>query len=242
MRILIVDDEALARSRLRDLLADIGGHQVVAEAANGQEALAQVELSQPDVVLLDIRMPVMDGMEAARRLAALPSPPAVIFTTAYDDQALQAFEADALDYLLKPIRRERLAKALDKVVPVVEVPTESATDVPHVCAHLRGNVSLIPLTEVYYFRADQKYTTVRHQGGEAVIDEPLKSLEHSYGDDFVRIHRNCLVAKRCVRSLTRSADGHYQLQLKGCDDVLEVSRRMVAHVRELIEQLAGGPN
>ncbi len=231
MKILIVDDEPLARSRLRDLLDDIGGHEVVAEAANGQEALAQVETCRPDVVLLDIRMPVMGGMEAARALTALAQPPAVIFTTAYDDQALQAFEADAVDYLLKPIRRERLAKALAKVAPLVAEPEQ---DEPKISVQMRGNISFIPLSDIFYFRADQKYTTVRHRGGEAVIEEPLKNLEQSYGDDFIRIHRNCLVARRHVRALVRTGDGHHQLQLNGCDDVLEISRRLMSVVRDAL--------
>jgi len=243
VKILIADDEAPARARLRRLVEEIPGHDVVGEAGNGREALLQAEQQRPDVLLLDIRMPGMDGLEAARHLAALENPPAVIFTTAYGDHALEAFAAHALDYLLKPIRKERLEQALLHVRKLNRAQSTAlaGTTEPqvrsHICARVRGALQLIPLDDVRYFLADQKYVTVRHSGGALLIEEPLKALEQEFAGRFVRIHRNALVALAHIASLERDTDGHMQLGLRGVTEQLEVSRRHLAELRGLLGKL-----
>lgn len=246
MKILICDDEALARQRLRAQLDEMNIHRVVAEAANGIEALARCEEFQPDIVLLDIRMPGMDGIEAARHLAQWPQPPAVIFTTAYDEHVLQAFEADATDYLLKPIRKERLAQALAKASKLTRVQQArlqalhtqlqgSSAQRTHICAYQRGNLVLVPIKEIIYLHADQKYVTVKHTGGEILIDEALKVLEQEFADCFVRIHRASLVARRFIVGLERDNEGSFFVVMQHCTEKLEVSRRHLADVRKLIK-------
>lgn len=241
MKILIVDDEPLARARLRGLVEELGAGEVVAEAAHGAAALAAVSEVRPDVVLLDIRMPGMDGMEAARHLARHEDAPAVIFTTAYDSHALAAFEANAVDYLLKPIRRERLEAALSKARSVSRAQlTELAGAMPdqgprsHVSATLQGNLRLVPVLEVRFFRAEHKYVTARYPAGELVLDESLSALEEEFGARFLRVHRNALVALDHVRSLQRDAQGHHCVCFDGVDDTVEVSRRMLAQVRKAL--------
>jgi two-component system response regulator AlgR len=238
MRVLVVDDEALARERLCRLLAGIDGVEVVGEADTGREALERSAALAPDVVMLDIRMPGMDGIEAARHMATLPHPPAVVFTTAYGDFALQAFEAQAVDYLLKPIRAERLAQALEKARRLTSA--EAAALAPaqghartHLSATVHGSLQLIPVNEVIYFQADQKYVTVRHRSGEVLVEDSLKALEEEFGEAFVRIHRNALVARHALRGL-EGGDGHSRVRLAGVDETLEVSRRHAAELRRLL--------
>ncbi len=247
MKILIVDDEPLARSRLCDLLEEIEEVEVAGEAGNGQQAIDQTRSLAPDLVLLDIRMPGMSGLEVAEALRQLPRPPVVIFTTAYGDHALEAFEADAIDYLLKPIRRSRLEQALQKARPLVE---QAAAASPgegegrqrsHICAHHRGNLILVPVEEIYYFQADHKYIVVRHKGGEVLIDESLKSLEEEFGDRFTRIHRNALVSNAHIQTLEKSADGHHYIRLRGVEEGLAVSRRQLSVVRKLVASLGSSP-
>jgi two-component system response regulator AlgR len=241
MRVVITDDEALARERLRALLDDLGGHEVVGEAAGGGDALRLCEALRPDVLLLDIRMPGMDGIETAHHLAQLEQPPAVIFTTAYDQHALEAFEASAIDYLLKPIRRERLGQALDKVrrlthaqLAAIGPPSEPAMRT-HLCARVRGNLQLIAVNDVIYFMADQKYVTVRYVDGEVLIEESLRSLEREFGQQLVRIHRNALVARGCLEGMERADGGRYLARLRGVDEGLEISRRHLAEVRQILK-------
>lgn len=243
MKILIVDDEPLARSRLRDLIEDLGGHQVVGEAGSGREAVEQAQRLRPDVLLLDIHMPEMDGLEVARHLSRLARSAAVIFTTAYSEHALEAFDANAIDYLLKPIRRARLEQALAKTRPLQRNQLDAAAaDTPprrrHISAHHRGGIKLVPVAEILYFQSDNKYVAVHHQGGEVLIDEPLKQLEQEFADRFTRIHRNCLVANACIEALEKLGDHQYQLRLHGCDTPLEVSRRQLPVVRQRIAELA----
>ncbi len=243
MKILIVDDEAPARTRLRRLVEEIDGHDVVGEAANGREALLLSDKTQPDVLLLDIRMPGMDGLEAARHLAALENPPAVIFTTAYGDHALEAFAAHALDYLLKPIRKERLAQALTHVRKLNRAQSAALSSVEtaqarsHICARVRGALQLVPVDEIVYFLADQKYVTVRYSDGSVLIEESLKTLETEFAAAFTRIHRNALVAAAHIIGLERGDDGHVHVRLRGVTERLEVSRR---HAAELRQRLVGG--
>ena len=244
MRVLVVDDEAPARQRLVRLVGELDGYEVVGEAGNGIEAVRAVERTGADVVLLDVRMPGMGGLEAARHLAHTDPPPAVIFTTAYEDHALEAFEAQAADYLLKPVRSERLAKALAAArrptraqrapAPGAERPRSQ------ICARLGGELQLVPIEDVVYFLAEHKYVTVRHRAGEILIEEPLKSLETEFGDRFLRIHRNALVAEAWVGGLRRATDGHTQVWLREVEDALEVSRRHLPAVRRRLKQGSGG--
>ena len=244
MRALIVDDEPLARERLAALLAEIDGVELAGEAANGFDALETAARVKPDLVLLDIRMPVMDGLEAARHLGALETPPAVIFCTAYEDHALAAFEANAVDYLVKPIRVERLRAAISKAQRLgaptlrkVEAATEPGRRRSHLCARVRGSLVLVAVSDIDYLLAEDKYVIVHHGKGEVLIEEPLTTLEEEFGDRFVRIHRNCLVARERITGLVRSADGRIFAQLTGGSDQLEVSRRNLPSLRKLARNL-----
>ncbi len=243
MKVVIADDEPLARERLRLLLAEHPGVELVAEAENGLAALQACAEHQPDVVLLDIAMPGVDGLEAARHLAAFEPRPAVVFCTAYDAHALSAFEAAAIDYLMKPIRAERLGSALDRARTFL-AGRDTGTPVAghghartHLCARLRGSLRLIPLEEVHYLQAEEKYVVVHHARGEDLIEESLKSLEEEFNGRFVRIHRNCLVARHELMELRRSSEGHVHAILRHGKEPLEVSRRCVAGLRETIRHL-----
>lgn len=237
MKILIVDDEPPARDRLKRLIEELAGCECAGEAGNGAEAITLVGRLAPDVVLMDIRMPGMDGVEAAQHLSRLDEPPAVIFVTAYDEYALRAFEAQAVGYLLKPVRREKLADTLQRAARLTKpqlaalarhaVPAQRRT---HLSVRLRGELRLIPIEEVLYFLADQKYVTVRHAGGEELIEESLRSLEEEFAPDFVRIHRNALVAARHIASIERSGEGQYAVRLRGYAAELPVSRRLATEV------------
>ncbi|PZO63132.1 MAG: DNA-binding response regulator [Pseudoxanthomonas suwonensis] len=240
MRVAIVDDEPLARRRLRDLLLARDGVDVVGEAADGAAGIALCSEHKPDVVLLDIAMPGMDGIDTARQLAALQPAPLVVFCTAYDAHALSAFEAQAIDYLVKPVRAERLATALDRAQAMLA--GKQAADVQakqrtHLCARMRGNLRLIPIEDVLYLQADEKYVVVHHVRGEDLIEESLKSLEEEFGDRFLRIHRNCLVARNQLTALQRGSDGQMHARLRDGGQLLEVSRRSVTQLRELLKQL-----
>ena len=236
LKVLVVDDEPPARDRLRQMLADLPDAECVGEAATGEDAVTMTEASRPDVVLLDIRMPGIDGLETARRLARLPEPPAVIFTTAYDQHALEAFDVQASGYLLKPVRRERLAEALERARRPSKAQLAGLGDAAaadrrsHVSARVRDQLKLIPLTDVLCFIAEQKYTTVRHAGGEDIIEDSLRSLEEEFGGSLVRVHRSALVAISQVESLERQADGHYVVRLRHGGGSLQVSRRLATDV------------
>jgi two-component system response regulator AlgR len=246
MKVLVVDDEAPARTRLCGMLGELEGCTVCGEAANGQDALAQAEASQPDVLLMDIRMPGMDGIEAARHLQALEQPPAIIFTTAYNDYALQAFDIHAVDYLLKPVRLERLAEALRharRLTPIqavsLQVTAESPSARQRICARVRGALQLIPVAEIRYFLADQKYVTVCTADRKVLIEETLKSLEQEFADRFVRIHRNALIAMDYLQGLDRDSEGRARIRLDAVDENLEVSRRHLADIRRLVREQQG---
>jgi two-component system response regulator AlgR len=238
LKVLIVDDEPPARERLRSLLTEIGDAEIVGEAGNGADALAEATTLAPDVVLLDVRMPGMDGIEAARHLSTLEEPPAVIFTTAYDQYAVNAFETRAVGYLLKPIRKEKLAAALAQAGRLTRPQLQRLATAAraerrtHIAARHREGLRLIPLEEVQYFLAEQKYTTVRHVRGEDLIEDSLRALEEELGSDFVRIHRNALVAVHHLDRIERNADGQYFVRLRGCEAPLAVSRRMAGELRE----------
>jgi two-component system response regulator AlgR len=244
MRVLIVDDEKPARDRLQRIVDDFARYDVVGEAANGEQALKLAAELRPDIVLLDIRMPGIDGIETARYLNALDTPPAVVFTTAYDEYAVDAFDARAIGYVLKPVRRERLERALEHAARITARMLERLETQPglasrrgHVCARVHDGLRLIPIGGIRYFTADQKYVRVHHDGGEDLIDEPLKSLERDFAPDFVRIHRGALVAVERIERLERTADGKARIVLRGTDagDELVVSRRHVADVRRRLK-------
>jgi two-component system, LytTR family, response regulator AlgR len=244
LRALIVDDEAPARERLRRLLEELGDVTVIGEAANGVEALERCASLDPDLVLLDVRMPGMDGIEAARHLGALEEPPAVIFTTAYDEYALAAFESEAVGYLLKPVRREKLARAVRHAARLagpqlarLAEQSQLGKRRSQICARLGEQLRLVPLGDVLYFHAGQKYVTLRHRGGRELIDESLRALEQEFAPDFIRIHRNSLVARRYLHAVERSPEGHLLVRLKDCEETLQVSRR---HAAEALRQIRTG--
>lgn len=248
MNVLIVDDEPLARERLSRLVGQLDGYQVLEpSASNGEEALQLIDSLKPDVVLLDIRMPGLDGLQVAAKLCEREAPPAVIFCTAHDEFAVDAFQVSAVGYLVKPVRLEHLIEALKKAerpnrvqLAALTRPALESGGGPrsHISARTRKGIELIPLDQVIFFIADHKYVTLRHAGGEVLLDEPLKSLEDEFGERFVRIHRNSLVARDRIERLQRTPLGHFQLFLKGLDgDALIVSRRHVAGVRKLMHHL-----
>ena len=243
MNVLIADDEEPARERLKTLLGDIADEiptTVVAEARNGHEALELYERSGAQVLLLDIQMPGMGGLEVARHLAALERPPAVVFVTAHDRHAVEAFELNALDYLLKPVRAERLAAALRKSTFPGREPLARAAGAPreYLSVAERNRIALVPIGEIVYLRAEQKYVTVRTRSREHLIEEALVALEREFADAFVRIHRNCLVARAAIRGFERAGGGeeepHWLVVLDGIEERLPVSRRQWPQVKESV--------
>ena len=243
LHILIADDEPLARERLRHLLADIAAQQacvIVGEAANGLQALDILRAQPVDVVLVDIRMPGMDGIELASHLGRLAAPPAVIFTTAYDNYAVQAFDLNAIDYLLKPVRAQRLLAALQKVPGHRPDPRQMAdlgqsmrgSGRTHLSCHERGRLLLVPVAEVLYFKADLKYVTARTRDREYLLDEALTHLEEEFADRFIRLHRAVLVARNALAGFEKAAgddaEAYGWALLRGVPDKLPVSRRQWA--------------
>jgi two-component system response regulator AlgR len=241
MKVILVDDEPLARDRLRRLLADSADVEVVAEAGDGPAALHACAEHDPDLVLLDIAMPGIDGLEVARHLAAFEPRPAVVFCTAFDAHALSAFEAQAIDYLVKPVRVERLAAALERVRTFAAGREHAGgprgADRTHLCARLGGSLRLIPVEEVHYLQAEEKYVVVHHARGRDLIEESLKSLEEEFGERFLRIHRNCLVARHELLELRRVGEGHVQAVLRHGEHPLEVSRRCLPQLRNQVQLL-----
>jgi two-component system, LytTR family, response regulator AlgR len=239
LRVLIVDDEPPARERLRSMLVEFGDFDIAGEAGHGAQALELVDKLSPDIVLLDVRMPGIDGLEVARQLASLPEPPAVIFTTAYDEYALQAFDSEAVAYLLKPIRAEKLRGALAKAgrltrpqLQQVASAAREPTHRSHIGVRGRDGLKLIPVEEVLCFHADQKYTTVKHLKGEDLIEDSLKTLEDEFAATFVRIHRNALVNTRYLERIARDASGQHFVHLRGVTEPMEVSRRMAGDLKD----------
>jgi two-component system, LytTR family, response regulator AlgR len=247
IRVVIVDDEQPARSRMRELLVDCQAdlpHTVAGEAANGVDGLQVVAASGADVVLIDIHMPEMSGIEFARHLQVLERPPAVIFVTAHDQYAVEAFEVNALDYLTKPVRAARLLTALRKAVNGARLSRgvlESIDPAPrrHFSVAERGRVTLVPVADVIYLRAELKYVTLRTREREHLVEESLTQIEHEFGSVFVRIHRNCLVARRWIRGFERGAETEgevgWSVVLEGLGEKLPVSRRQWPQVKGLAE-------
>lgn len=245
MRVVVCDDEPLARERLTRIVKE-EGHEVVAQATTGVEAIQAVKQTHPDVILLDIRMPEMDGIRAAKELNELDNPPAIIFVTAYDHYAIAAFKAHAIGYLLKPANREELSQALNRASTLnsaqlneirrLEDPT--ATNMrQHIAARTHRGVELIPLGDIYYFTADQKYVQVRHKNGTVLIDETLKELEQEFGDLFFRIHRNALINLAYLEMLEVVDQGQYQVKFKDLLERLAVSRRHLPMLRDRIQNV-----
>ena len=232
MRVLIADEEPLARMRLRTLLARREDVTVVGEVADGDAVLEACAQLKPDLVLLDIEMPGMTGTVAAKRLAALPTPPQVVFCTAYEQHALSAFDLGATDYLLKPVRAERLDEAVDRA----DARRQPAR--PERGAWLRARNGAdevrVPLDDVLYLLADEKYVAVHHASGMWLIDESLRQLEHAHGERLVRLHRNCLVPRGRLLGLKTLADGRVLARLSGTDVTPEVSRRNLPAIRQML--------
>ena len=241
MKVLIVDDEPLARDRIRYLLSRIEG--VIAleyDAGSGREALELCHRLEPDIVLMDIRMPGMDGLEAARYISRLENPPAIIFCTAYDDHAIEAFRAQAADYLLKPINLDDLQEALTgarKLNRMQLASLDVATSQGHIAAKTLRGIELVPISDILYFIADSKYVMVHHKNGEVLIDEPLKQLEEEHKNLFVRIHRNALVCRGAIESLSRDDSGHSFIHLRGVEQPLSISRRHVPLIKKIMQSL-----
>jgi len=240
MKILIVDDEPLARERLHRHLQELDNDCGIIEAENGLVALKQTEQHNPDIVLLDIRMPGMDGIETANKLSQLTTPPAIIFTTAYDEYALDAFDSHAIAYLLKPVRKEKLSKALQSAkqlnrLQLQSIQQQSEPKEQYLSVRIHSGIKKIELNDIFYFQAEQKYVTVKYREGEALIEESLKSLEARFGETFIRVHRNALISKQQLKAIRKDQQGRYLTELKDVDEKIEVSRRHVAAVRDFLK-------
>lgn len=240
LNILIADDETPARNRMRDLLSDIEDVTIVAEAKNGKEAIDLALQTKPDLMLLDIRMPVMDGIEAAQHAQKIEPKPHIIFTTAFDAYAIKAFDLNAIDYLLKPIRLERLQTAINKAHALKPAQIEALKPLQktrtHLSIHERGRVLLVPIETIIYLRAELKYITVRTAEREYLIEESLTYLEAEFGERFIRLHRNCLVAPPFIagyeKRLNQDNEAQWVALLKGINETITISRRQQHLVRQ----------
>ena len=237
LNILIIDDEKPARDRLRRLLSTVSGFDIAGEANSGAQALERIRELSPDILLLDISMPGMDGMSLARVLQEGGASPAVIFCTAYQDQALKAFEAEAVDYLVKPVRAERLEKSLEKARRYLGT-DKGQEDEHYVRSTVGGKIVLTPIHRVICLVSEDKYTTVIHEKGTTIIDESLTELEQNFPGLFFRVHRNALISRKHLRGLERTSDGQIQALLTGTDRKPEVSRRNVSSLRKLLSELS----
>lgn len=245
MRIVVCDDEPLARERLVRIVKE-SGHEVVAQVATGAEAITAVKIHQPELILLDIRMPEMDGVRCAQILNELEHPPAVIFVTAYDHYAIAAFKANAIGYLLKPANKNELLEALGKAsnlnaaqldgIRKLEDPSARPAR-EHIAARTHRGVELIKIKDIYYFTADQKYVKVRHKDGIVLIDETLKELEEEFDDRLFRVHRNAIINLDYLDYLETIDSSRYQVRFKGTDEALSVSRRHLPALRVKIQSM-----
>ncbi len=244
MKILIVDDEILARDRLVSLVSELSADFSILEAENGVAALKVVNKESPKLILLDIRMPVMDGLEVAQHLGNLEMPPAIIFTTAYQDYALDAFDAHAIDYLMKPVRKERLQQAINKAKALNKINLNDLrsdhnknSGRTHLSTTVQGNLKIIPIEKIYYLKADQKYVAACWPNGSLLLNESLKSLEQEFSLRFIRIHRNTLVALAHILGLNKDEAGNISVSVRGIETRLPVSRRHAHNVRKVLKQL-----
>jgi len=236
--VLIADDETLARERLLRLVEKLDDFTVCAEAENGQKAVELARQFHPDIVLLDIRMPEMDGIEAAKQIANIEPPPAIILCTAYDEYALQAFQASAIGYLLKPVREEELIETLKRAqklslahLHALDALSDTTNKLPDFVANTWNGQERIPLADIFFFRADQKYLTVVHKGGETLSNQTLKELEQTYQQEFIRAHRNSLVNRKHIKKLIKSTTGGHQIVLSE-GQIVDVSRRHLNEIRQ----------
>jgi two-component system response regulator AlgR len=236
---LVVDDEHLARARLKELIRRIKPKSKILEAQNGEEAINLFEIHRPKLALVDIRMPGIGGIELAYHLSALEHPPAVIFTTAHNEYALQAFDANAIDYLLKPIHLERLQRALQKAEPLTEeqnqVLKEGNDDRTHISVNQRGRLKLIPIKDIAYFKAENKYVVIKTHEGEFLLNDTLNQLEGELGDGYIRAHRNTLLSTQYIEGMEKIDDDRWQVTLQGFDDKIEVSRRQRPIIRSWLK-------
>ena len=247
MNVLIVDDEPLARDRLKRMVNETRDWRVIAEASNGAEAIELCQQTRPDVVLMDIRMPEMDGLSAARRISDDENAPAIIFCTAYDEYGVEAFEAEAVGYLLKPVRQENLESALLKAQRLNRLQLNAinaANDAEcilkqreHITSRSRRGIQMVPFSDVRVFRADHKYVTAYHNEGDLLIDDTLKELEAEFPDKLIRVHRNSLVAINYILGMERNQEGVQCLVLDGIELRPQVSRRHLPRVRKLMQTL-----
>lgn len=241
--VMIVDDESLARERLKRLLQDLDDIDIIGEAENGEQAIERATRLRPDLVILDIRMPGIDGLEVAEHLASMTPAPAILFCTAYDEYAIQAFSYHAIAYLLKPVRKEDLISALKSARQLSQLQIKqlkeqeaSENNEQNFVANTWQGMEVIALNSIFYFQADHKYVTVFHKGGEVLTDQSLKQIEQSYPDQLLRTHRNTIVNKFHIKMLNRHADGHYYLELSEQHQV-PVSRRLVGEVKSALAKL-----
>jgi two-component system response regulator AlgR len=245
MDILIVDDELLARQRLSRMAEKIDAVERILEAENAEQALLLVTSEDPDLVLLDIHMPGENGLALAHQLSELDDPPAIVFCTAYDSHALDAFDTSAIAYLLKPVKAEQLLQVLEKAQKLNKVQravaredlVKNTNQRQHISAKTHRGVELIPLKDIRYFIADQKYVTVYHTQGEHLLDETLKDLQDEFNDRFVRIHRNALVSKNHIEALERDTQGQFYVRLTNVENKPQVSRRHVSYIKELLKTI-----
>jgi two-component system, LytTR family, response regulator AlgR len=233
MRVLIADDEPLARARLEALLRDCGGAEVVGSVGDGEAALTACAETRPGLLLLDIAMPGLDGLAVARRLAALPDPPQLVFCTAYEEHALAAYELRAADYLLKPVRLERLREALARAQALRQ---RARPAQPSLLAQAHGAPLRVPLAEILYLTADDKYVTLHRAADDVLSEQSLKAIEEAFPEHFVRVHRACLIPSTRLLGLRRDADGTMRALIAGSDAAPEVSRRNLAAVRKLLRE------
>jgi two-component system response regulator AlgR len=234
LRALVVDDEQPARARLIALLKELDQVDVVGEAHSAAEVLRLLPTLDPDLLYLDIRMPGMTGVELARHLGTLDDPPAVIFTTAHDEHAMEAFDAQAVGYLLKPVRREKLSVATERARQLTQAQLGAlgaSNARTHLAVRQRDGLKLLKLEEVICLIAEQKYTTVKHTGGEDLIDDSLRQLETEFGNRFIRVHRSALVNRDFIEAIERNAEGQLQIRLRGREERMPVSRRLASELK-----------
>lgn len=244
MDIIVCDDERLARERLVRILQQLG-HRVVAQASNGLEALEQVKHHHPEVIFLDIRMPEMNGLESALHLSAFSPAPAIIFCTAYDQYAMDAFKSNTIAYLLKPASIQDVENALQRATQLNQAQLQrlsTSSTLQHQCrqhisARSYRGLELIPVDDIYFFQADQKYVMIRHKHGQLLIDETLKDLEHEFQHSFIRIHRNALLSLQYIEGLEMLGSGQYQVRCKGIDEKLLISRRHLSLLKEKMQTM-----
>lgn len=241
--VLLVDDEVLARERLKRLLQDDPAYQICGEAENGQQAIERIKDLRPDLAILDIRMPGIDGLQVAEHISTMTPAPAIIFCTAYDEYAIKAFQYQAIAYLLKPIRKEDLLAALQSAgklsqlqIKQLREQSSAANKSSTFLANTWQGMEVINMEDIFYFRADHKYVTVVHKGGETLIDQSLKQIEDEHPEQLLRTHRNSIVNRLHIRSLQRDNAGHYVLSLSE-EHQVPISRRLVSEVKEALKKL-----